>query len=337
MVYTILLAVSEAFLENVKAGWREAKSRAVERGAVISRTPFGYTRSGNGTLHPDDEIGPIVTKAFELAARRGFADTLAYLAQAAPERRWTTTKVRRLLSNRVYLGETRHGAQVKRCTHEALTTRTVWEAAQSLPAPRASRDDFPLSGVLRCTCGAPMVGGRGGKGQRTYRCAASLKGWTGTPCPTGCVVTAERVETYALEVAQDLLAGITATIVDARAQSPDLDALELAEREARAELEAFASDLTMRRALGDTYHAHLLEREAAVTGASEAYREACKIAEGERVMYTADDLTDDPATMAAFLGGLYEIRVRPGRGLKIDDRVRFVPLDADDESRVASA
>jgi hypothetical protein len=136
-----------------------------------------------------------------------------------------------------------------------------------------------------------------------------------------------------------MLGDITATIANRKSlrSGADLSALELAEHEARAELEAFASDLTLRRVLRASYHAHLLEREAAVSDAADAYREACKAAVGERITYTADDLADDPATVARFLGSLYSVRVRPGRGLKIEDRVRFVPLDADDAIGIASA
>ena len=201
MVYTILLAVSEAFLENVKTSWIDAKTRAVSRGAVISRTPWGYQRRADGTLKPDLALAPIVSEAFRTAASQGLAATLTYLQVAAPQRRWTTTKVRRLISGRVYLGETRQRVskdsdeyRVQTDTHEALVSRQVWEAAQSLPTPRSSSDDFPLSGVLQCACGAPMVGGRGGKGQRVYRCSASLA-QAKDRCPSGCVVTADRIET----------------------------------------------------------------------------------------------------------------------------------------------
>jgi site-specific DNA recombinase len=335
MVYTILLAVSEAFLENVKAGWLDAKSRAVARGAIISRTPFGYQRRGDGTIEADPKVSPVVAEAFRLAASRGLQSAMTYLIDAAPERRWTTTKVRRLLAGRSYLGETRHGDQVNEHTHDALVTRSVWEAAQSLPAPRSSSHAFPLSGVLTCaSCGSPMVGGRGGKGQRVYRCAGSVSQAT-ERCPTGCVVTADRVEAYALTVAKDLLTGFVATIGDA--ETAGLAELEIAEAEAREELEAFASDLTMRRALRGTYHQHLLDREKAVRDATDAYRDACKAAEGQQITYTAADLDDDPDAVGELLRSLCHVTVRPGRGLKIADRVRVNPLDSDGSAGVSGA
>jgi DNA invertase Pin-like site-specific DNA recombinase len=326
MVYTILLAVSEAFLENVKAGWVEAKTRAVTRGVPISRTPFGYQRRDDGTIEPDPATGPVVAEAFKVAAAQGLAAAMDYLIEAWPQRRWNTTKVRRLLSGRVYLGLTAWGDVEQAGTHTELVSRRTWEAAQTLPAPRASREDFPLSNVLYCAaCGSPMTGGRGGKGQRTYRCAGR--------CPSGAVVTADRAETYALSIAQDLLTGFEATI----GQESDLGELELAEAEARAELEAFASDLTLRRVLGSSYHEHLLEREAAVNEATEAYRTAAKAAEGQRIVYSAADLDDDPEAVGALLRRVAKLVVCRGRGLAIEDRIRVAPLDEDRTAGIASA
>src|SRR4051794_36963342 len=53
-VYTVMLAMGEYFLDNIKAGWRTAKTRAVNRGAPIGPTPYGYARDDDGRLvaHP---------------------------------------------------------------------------------------------------------------------------------------------------------------------------------------------------------------------------------------------------------------------------------------------
>ena len=129
MVYTILLSVSEAFLENVKAGWVETKKRAIGRGAYASRTPWGYTRNADSTLSPHPERAPIVAEAFRLAAGDNLQAALAFLRHAAPERNWNATKVRRLLSQRVYLGEIHYGD---------LATRTSPPTKRSCPV-RCSR------------------------------------------------------------------------------------------------------------------------------------------------------------------------------------------------------
>ena len=45
MVYTILLAIHEAALEQLKAGWKVVKARAISEGRQIGPTPPGYLRT----------------------------------------------------------------------------------------------------------------------------------------------------------------------------------------------------------------------------------------------------------------------------------------------------
>ncbi|MGH2843473.1 MAG: hypothetical protein ACRDKL_07810, partial [Solirubrobacteraceae bacterium] len=51
-ILTVLLAVGALELNNLKASWSTAKIRAVERGAQIGPTPYGYLRDEDGTLRP---------------------------------------------------------------------------------------------------------------------------------------------------------------------------------------------------------------------------------------------------------------------------------------------
>jgi DNA invertase Pin-like site-specific DNA recombinase len=337
MIYTILLAVSEAFLENIKASWIIAKERAVERGAFISRTPWGYVRNDDSTLSPHPQRAPIIHEAFRLAAAGSLDATLAYLRQVAPERNWNTTKVRRLLSQRSYLGETRNGEMVATGTHDAIVSRSIWEAAQGLPLQtRSPKGAFPLSGIPTCeSCGAPMVGSRGGKQQRAYRCAAGLTFWCGQPCPRPPLILADRLEQYVIEQARPVLAGIkfgVATETDDRTVL-----LDRALSEAEAELDAFAGDLTMRRALGDRYHQHLASRSEAVEQAAAALREHAKGAQSP-LSIDRDDLLslDDPPVLGLVLRSIFRaIVVRPGRGLRVDQRVRIIPADRDPPAGVA--
>lgn len=342
MTYTILLAVATAFLQNIKASWVEVKGRAIGRGVHIGPTPYGYLRDDSGRLEIDPQKGPLVTEAFRRAATRGLSAAQAYLIEQDDSRGWTTTQVRRILSNDVYLGRVRQRAGKvydtdvyarDEYTHPELTTRPIWEAAQDRPMPRAAAAVFPLSGILTCaSCGQHMVGARGGNNaQRIYRCAGSLKTAkhrclvdpdAGKPGPA--IVSAHLVEPFVLEVAQDLVSKFTITI----GNGADLDDLELAIVLAREELRAFASDLTMRRALGDDYHPQLQLRVQAVEDAEEAYRAACKAAGATRT-YTAEELAEDTDTLRAFLSDLYRIEVKRGRGLKIQDRVDFLALNGD--------
>lgn len=335
MIYTILLAVSEAFLESVKASWVTAKERAVARGAYISRTPFGYHRRDDGTLEPDPMSGPIVTEAFRLAAGDSLNAAMRYLEQMVPSRRWTTTTVRRLLSGRSYLGDTRHGGRVQAGTHEPLVSRQVWEAAQSTPVGRRSAEGFPLSGILRCgTCGSGMVGSRGGKGQRTYRCAATLTTYHGERCKRGPVITATIVEEHLQGVVRGLLGSVRGTVSD-----PEVDRLTLLERtvqDAEMELDAFAGDMQLRRSLGDRYHQHLQARVDAVARARTEYRDQARTAQTQLAI-TGPEVVEDPVLFPVVLRSIFAaVVVNPGRDA-VGDRVRLVPLDADEPTGVPGA
>ena len=62
LVYTMLLAFAEFFLDNIKAGWVDTKARAIERGAHIGPTNVGYLKRKDGTLEVDPDRGPLVTR-----------------------------------------------------------------------------------------------------------------------------------------------------------------------------------------------------------------------------------------------------------------------------------
>lgn len=121
--------------------WESAQRRAVDRGVWIGPPPFGYRatvaghdRNGmpiSGPLEPAPVTGPIVREAFRVAAGEGLHAAMAYLKQAAPEKRWRTDETRRLLHNRAYLGEVRSGELTNPAAHKPLTTIARFAAVQA--------------------------------------------------------------------------------------------------------------------------------------------------------------------------------------------------------------
>jgi DNA invertase Pin-like site-specific DNA recombinase len=322
---TVLLAVATLERDNAAANFEESKRRAMQRGAYVSRTPFGYERRDDGTLKPHPEQAKHVTEAFRLAASRGLRAAHEYLEQNAPERVWTLTTVRRLLAKRSYLGEMRIGEAVTR-TVPPLVSRAIWEAAQHDRQPRSKAAVFPLSGFAVCaSCGNPLVGGRGGRDKlRTYRCSASLPLFKGTKCKAPTVVTAHLLEAHTKRRLIELAGGLVAHVGET-----DADALTLAEKavlEAEAELDAFAADMTLRRALGSRYHDHLQSRVDALSDAQRRYRELAR--DSHRVQtIPAQEVIEQatPIELAELLrGGFERVVVKKGRG-SLDERVELVP------------
>lgn len=318
-ILKVLLAVAELELNNVKAGWKVAKARAISRGVHIGPTPLGYVRAPGSTLEVDPDRGQIVSDAFTAAARDGLAAAESVLRARVPERTWSAYTVRRLLANRTYLGEVRYGPElVSADAHPALVSRAVFEGAQHEPTgQRRPRGDFPLSGVASCgTCGARMVGARGGAdGRRMYRC--------GPRCDRPAVVSADLLEAHVVAV---LRAAFEHPGFRVGTESPDIADAEGALLEAEAELDEFAGDTQARRLLGHRYHAALEKRVGEVDEARERLRAALAVSAQTRVIVPAE-LWDslEPAELAEVLrGGLDAVIVRRGR-LPIGERVTVVP------------
>lgn len=341
LLLTVMFAFAEWERENMRASFDTAKQRAIRRGAYVAPTPYGYERQDDGTLAPHPEQAEHITTAFRLASSRGVGAARDYLEANAPERRWTAATTRRTLARRAYLGEIRIGDQVRADGVPALVTRAIFEAAQHAPRPTAKAAQYPLSGLAKCgTCGVPMAGHRSsnhGKASiRAYRCAASQTLYRGPErCPKPATITAHLLEGFVREQMSAVTAALRATIGEA-----DADGLALAERaltEAEAELDAFAADLTLRRALGGRYADHLAARVKAIEEARRTYGERNRHAMATHA-FTASDVFESGTLgeLSELLRGMLQaIVVAPGRG-NVARRVTFVPIDADLPAGVAA-
>lgn len=319
LVYTVMLAQAEYFLASIRASWAAATTRAIGRGAKTGPVPYGYRKADSGVLEPDPEMAENVREAYRLAASRGPAVAAEYLRGVDGDgHMWTTAATRRMLGKRTYLGEQAYGDVVNPDAHEPLVSRAVWEAAQTAPQPRVRRGFSPLSGLAVCgTCLGPMVTGQSGTREhrvRTYRCAATLALYKGEKCQRGASIRADTLEQHVRERLVALFAGREVRVGD------DVDAdrgvlLERAIADAEAELDAFASDLTMRRALGARYHQHLQERVTAVEDAQQAYRAWAQEAQQVTVLDgTALTSNVSDVELRELLGGIAgRVLVRPGR------------------------
>ena len=170
---TIMLALARMERRRLSESWEQAKTRALDRGARMGPTPFGYERDSAGRLQPHPQWAPVLKKAFKLAAKHGVDAALEYLLEMDPpipsteppgvhrklipnHRTWNAYTVRRLLRKRTYLGETQYGDRLIRDSHPALVDRVTFERAQPGPEIRVRRGRavFPLSGFATCAgCG----------------------------------------------------------------------------------------------------------------------------------------------------------------------------------------
>lgn len=313
---------AELFLNQTKAQWWTAKSRAVARGVHIGPTPLGYRREKSMPLEPDPVYGPAISDLFTRAASGRHSDTeLARWMQArAPRRegrRWQSSEVRRWLRTRVYLGEVRYGDLVNTAAHPALTDPGTWERCQREPGEqRRAPSPFLLRGLIRCAHCRYGMGGqsRGGANQSTpvYRCVNF--------CEQASVITATKVEGAVTAAVEAHLAGARLASVD---QVDDLARLEREAEEAEVELAAFTADTAARRLLGDVDWLEGLRVRASERDARFAALAAARARQSVASVRDLEDL--DTHDLRDLLAGLVRhVFVRRGRG---DDRCHIVWSD----------
>jgi DNA invertase Pin-like site-specific DNA recombinase len=158
-VRAIFLATAEWERDRIGENWTAAQKSAVERGIHISRhVPPGYVRNGGGKLKPHRKHGATITKAYEMAAAGVPPARIArYLNERGlpsgdnEQAVWKSSRIKRLLANRVYLGEARYGDFTNPDAHDPLTDETTWLRAQRKPAtpPVSPTSSYLLSGIVR--------------------------------------------------------------------------------------------------------------------------------------------------------------------------------------------
>lgn len=88
-------------------------------------------------LHPENAAHAL--RAFTLVDETGIvADAQRHLYHVDPERQWSITQVKAMLTNRRYLGEARSGEIINPTAHPAIVSPELWERVQQRLAGRAA-------------------------------------------------------------------------------------------------------------------------------------------------------------------------------------------------------
>ena len=241
LVLRILLSLAEFELERIRRQWREARAEAVhERGWHISAMPpYGYRRDvevdkkgrtrPTGPLILDPVEAPVVERIFRLrAGGMTWAQIRKQLnadgVRTREANRWHDVHLRRMTTNRAYLGVAsggHAGDAAKPDAHPAIVDEETWHTVQNRHTPRAAPDGDSGSvvrGLVRCAgCRYMMVAqpkpGRTGTAASITRTRAAAprrptshhRPATGitastTTSSTGCIEENERVEFEAVDV-----------------------------------------------------------------------------------------------------------------------------------------
>ena len=225
--FSIRAALAREQWKQYRRRAEASKLDAVGRGIHIGPAPVGYVRDLHEPLRLDKTTYRAVRAAFELRSTgASYGDVVRLLDRKIPggpsgEGAWAKNTVKRLLSNRVYLGEARGGAgHVKAGAHPAIVDERTFEACQALarrderPAPPSARS--LLAGVALCrSCGYALQRSTVGGEYRVYTCRGRH---AGKVCEAPITAMAGALDELVLEAALERLEGleIEETPVDTR-------------------------------------------------------------------------------------------------------------------------
>ncbi len=347
----IFLATAEMERNRIGEQWGSAQASAVGRGIHVSgRIPPGYRRlprSGDAALDrklaPDPKHGKAITEAFAMAARGEKYNKIAvFLTEVGlPSGAggevtvWESNRIKRLLANRVYLGEARYGSIVNADAHEPLVSEVTWNLAQRTPVgPTISNQQTRmLAGICRCASCSYAMRSQASRGDTigAYRCrTTSPSGRCAHPATIGM----ERIDEYVVEQFLARVAEVTLHPSDEQDEASET-ALEAVEAE-RSYREAL-TNVELRRTLGAEDHSQLLaalkqewqEQLAAVPAPTRAANvKEVDIAALVEELRRRDDMQ---SLRELFATEIQAVFVRPAasraRNLPIEDRVRVVWAD----------
>jgi DNA invertase Pin-like site-specific DNA recombinase len=343
LVLNMMLSLAQFELRRIKETWASSKGHAVERGIHISRhVPPGYARNEDKHLVPHPEYADAVRTAFTMAAQgESYSRVAAHLTAAkvpsgdtiAPT--WQANRIKRLLANRVYLGEARSGnGHTNADAHAPLVDQATWLLAQREPSgPVLSLGaETLLAGICRCaSCSFAMRSQQArGKTVGAYRCAtSSVHG----RCPSPSTISLLRLEDYVLGQFLARVSDVSLRPVD---QGEDEDAVP-AVLEAERRYQAALTNVDLRAKIGDADHdrmvAALYDANQEALAAVPAHKPAQIPASLDVAALVAElqKRGDTQSLRELLASAIQAVFVRPAesraRNLPIEDRVHIVWSD----------
>lgn len=300
ILLSIMLLFAEWQLQSLTEQLETHRADAVRRG-VYGNCPIGYDKDDDGKLVINEVTKLVVLAIFRMRGRgmsyRDIADELTLQRVARPSglsNAWPPNAVKRILDNRVYLGEVRSGEYVNDKAHKRIVSQAVWDKAHSSRAPkRRSSEPFLLSGIIRCaSCGGRMGGHASFTDDYLYANYECARRYPWGTCPSPATCKRDEVEEAVLRRLRGEYLSNTkwrGTLSD----STDVADARHALLEAEAELAAFLDGGATRAivaALGeDAVTASAAKHAAAVSQARQALADAESRALGAQLPAQLDD------------------------------------------------
>jgi DNA invertase Pin-like site-specific DNA recombinase len=219
MARNMFLSLAAMERERHASHLADAKERAVRLGIwPTPKVPYGYAKGDDRKLIPGPDADRL-RKAFRARAAGASWREVGAVLDVGP------SSARRIILNRVYLGEITVGEWHNPTAHPPLIDRALWESAQIQHPARAPFADSGvlLKGVVRCAgCSRTMSFSEG-----SYRCLGRA------PCELRARIPVDVID----PIAERLILSVAGD-VEKEARAVDAEPLADLER-AEAELRAF--------------------------------------------------------------------------------------------------
>jgi len=216
LTFNLRLAIAQDYLNPVKANYQAAVNRKVDQRAHIYKSPFGYRKEEEGRLVIDDREAALVREVFERRAAGADIGTLTRFlsgtgaVSAHTGKALTKSGVRKMLTNRTYVGEIRVQSgkrgepRVIADYHAPIVTPALFEAANATKGAYHERDgtltkQAMLRGLCYCgTCGKRLrIAGYTAGGERV-----AVYGCTYPDCAARASIRASKLDNWILYCVQ---------------------------------------------------------------------------------------------------------------------------------------
>ena len=179
---------SKYYSDNLKQNVERGMRQKLRRGEWLTKAPFGYVNNPTTrNIEPDPVKSKIIVRAFGeyLKGSHTLVSLSHFLADHGVAQKSGTplgkASVKRILTNRAYLGFTLHHGEYFPGSFAPILSPTLFEAVQKILVerghPRHSKisHNFPFTGLFRCgECGSMITAqwctGKMGGRYRYYRC-----------------------------------------------------------------------------------------------------------------------------------------------------------------------
>lgn len=332
----VFLGIARMEWERKAEEFERQKQAAVARGVHVSGTcPYGYRWVRiDKELQPlelDKDAAKLVKRAFKMRAGKATLGEVQRMLEKESGFGWGASRVKRMLANRVYLGEARQGKHVKPNAHTALVTQGVFDVVQAKfePLGSAHRSDAKhlLSGIAICSeCGYGMRRTRAAGQYFVYRCSVRMGA---AVCPHPTSIMAPALEEYVSDKWRERMDGYVIELGRTPVADDGLEDLLAALEAARNAVTPFE----------DPEYVELIGIEAAKRGARKAHDKVARLEDelAQRVAVNGHGEVPDPVEMRRvfddattneqreYLAGAIEAVTvsRAPRGAALADRVHI--------------